>query len=665
MPSCDVSRSRISFRLGATLAGLLCVLGAGAVSAQTPPPPVCLADQPPLLHQSLNCLGTDTIDKYFETSVFEWSGSDQLIINTGNDLQLWDIDNPQNPFQGDSSSFGVPNQGDSDYDLMNYSICDDCRYGIATYKLGNVLFDFGTAGTPTLNTKQYYPTGLDPRGGFTFKFNNQQYLLANFLPDDCGGDATLYRFNGVSSIEAIGCVDVPGFAGKIMNGFKVVGGTTTYLYLGFTDNRIYIYEVQPFGNLINLSYTGNNALRAFLGRGKGMAIDPAAKLAVTTFTDGMRIYDITNPASPVQRSFVSANLGLAAIRYPFLWVARNLSADSTRTYDIENPSNPVELDPNFWDPLHPWNSHSDECEWPTSAVFSPDASTMYFARYAVVQMIDFTACAGPVQPTASMGISPDQIFPGDVATVTDTSIGTVERRAIWVTSGADPASGVVCPPGGVIPDLSTANPQSLNCTIVQSLPATAVRYAHVAVDNTDYPCGGASPLTCPDQQTADAEIAIDRTPEAFITIVPPNPITGGTVNLNGTFEGTEGGTDPFDWQIFRDNVPVDSFSTQNVPNYQLTDSGLWRFEFTVQYDHEQSTGVLYFVTAIESLPVSSVAADFTVTPTARSTPSRSRSTAASPTRRPAPRCRGTGRSPAPPSTTAAPTTSFARFRPTR
>jgi len=194
---------------------------------------------------------------------------------------------------------------------------------------------------------------------------------------------------------------VPGFSGKFINGVTVEDGGTTYLYLGFYDNWIYIYRVDSAaGGLINLVFVQKSPIRASMARGKGLAIDEVTNLAVSSFpNDDMQVWDISNPASPVQRSFVAGNLGYAAMRYPFAWVAQPVSADSSKTYNIEDPGNPVELDPAFWDPAQPWNDHSDpeygDCEFPTGAVFAPDASVLFLARYSVIQAIDFTACARP------------------------------------------------------------------------------------------------------------------------------------------------------------------------------------------------------------------------------------------------------------------------------
>jgi hypothetical protein len=346
----------------------------------------CLGDGG-VFRQSLNCTGLPTIDKYYDPTTFSWGSNKYLAINSGNDLELWNINNPQAPIRGSKSNFRVGNQGDSNHDLINYSICDDCRYGIASFHLGNVLFDLGSGAVPSFGAKHIY-SSTNPKGGFIFKFKGEQYLLGKKLPNDCGGEATLYHYSNVTTIEPIGCVNIPGVTGDILNGVQVEG----YLYLGFTDYRVYIFEVVEGGSAINLDYTGSS-FRAFLGRAKGLSVDHDAHLAATAyFYEGLRIYDISNPANPVQRSFVPGTLSLAAINFPFVWAARAGYNDSLRTFNISNTTQPIELDQEFWDPSHPWNSHGVECEWPNGAVFSSDATTMYLARHAVVQSIDFTEC---------------------------------------------------------------------------------------------------------------------------------------------------------------------------------------------------------------------------------------------------------------------------------
>ena len=610
--------SRVSFattilRTGATVAALL-ILFAGAAAAQ--PTPECLQALSPLLEDtSNNCIGHPTNPKYFDTSTFLWGGRTQLAVNVGNEIQLWDISDATDPDEGDFSAFPVDNQGDSDYDLLNHSICDECRWGFATFKLANVIFDLGTnPSIPDFTTQGVYPTAAEPLGGFMFKIGSQQYLLANALPDDCGGDATLYKVNGVdeSDIQQIGCVDVPGYNGKILNGAQLFKNGTHYVYLGMGNRQIYIYEVQDFGSTINLQFASQPAnFKAFLSRGKGLGIDKASELAVTALVnDGFRIWDVSNPAGPVQRAHVpfssSLNVNTAAIRYPFVWVARTLVEDSSKTYNIEVPSSPVEMDPAFWHPDHPWNSHSEECEWPQGASFSDDGNTMYFARYSVVQMIDFTVCGGPVQPTANMNIAPTPAFPDDVVTVTDTSFGSVDRTAIWITPSSNPGGTVLAG------SRSYGTSSTLDYRIARAIAANQERWAHVAVENDDFPC---DPLgSCPAQQIKAQEILIEREPQASISISPPNPITGNQIQMTATAEGTPGGPgDIYEWRVFNPSGGSTTYAGQTVNNVPLDESGDWQIKLTVHYEHEAEGGGLYdAVTWLNLDGISSVSADISV-----------------------------------------------------
>ncbi len=589
MLSTRASQIQTHLRFGVMAVACL-LLSAGSAVAQ--PTPDCLQELEPLLHDtSNNCIGHPTNPKFFETTTFYWSGTQQLAVNDGNELQVWDLTDPQNPMAGDHSNFNVPNLGDSDYDLLNFTICDDCRWGAASYKAGQVLFDLwganGVPGSePDFARSRLYETGFQPSGSFTFKYGNQQYLMARGLPGDCAGNTTLYKINGIDEgdLEVVQCVTGP-FFGQAQNGFHIQPSVgSDYLYVGFQDGVVYIFEVQEFGNTINLQYTGNNQMRAILGRPKGMRVDHAAQLAITArSTDGAKIWDISNPANPVQRAHLTGTLSLGGIRYPFAWVARINAPDTHVTLNIEDPSNPVVLDQNFWHPDHPWNSHNDECEYPTSGDFSADGSTLYIARYSVVQAIDFTACAGPVQPTANLNISPDPAFPGDQVTVTDTSIGTVDTTYIWITPSNNPADTLLA--GSVTVGTDAALPYTIPVDVL----AADEFWAHVAVANGDFPC---EPLvSCPPQQMLTREILLDRTPEAFITIDPVNPITGDTIDLFGSGEGSPGGSPaPFHWRVEDPDGNFDTNDGQTWTDFPLDQSGDWQIRLRVDYRHEVEGG---------------------------------------------------------------------------
>jgi hypothetical protein len=134
----------------------------------------------------------------------------------GNELQLWNVTDPANPVMGSTSRFRITNLGDSDYDLVNYSVCDDCRYGIANFKLATVLFDLGTASAPTLSIDREYHPLVASRFGFTFSYGGVQYVLSDDLEDGsgepihcAGGGTPLVRMSGIypTDLTKVGCVE--------------------------------------------------------------------------------------------------------------------------------------------------------------------------------------------------------------------------------------------------------------------------------------------------------------------------------------------------------------------------------------------------------------------------------------------------------------------------
>ena len=75
------------------------------------------------------------------------------------------------------SFFNIPNVGDSDYDMVSFSVCDDCRWGIANFKVATVLFDLGAGPTPEFaDSSAYYDAAL-VQGGFTFEVDKEKIVV--------------------------------------------------------------------------------------------------------------------------------------------------------------------------------------------------------------------------------------------------------------------------------------------------------------------------------------------------------------------------------------------------------------------------------------------------------------------------------------------------------
>ena len=339
----------------------------------------CIQDAGVLI-QNTNCVGHPSNPKYFTPTTFHWKGKEILVVNDGNELIYYNITNPASPSYIAKSSFNVPNQGDSDYDLMNYTICDDCAYGVATFKLGIVIWSQGTGTTPRFAARQFYPIGTDPRGAFTYmgKFDTQ-FLLAKYLPDDAGVDATLYAIKGINLLEAYDSVDVPG-ENKITNGFDL----GDYILVGFTDNRVYTLRKTPTG----LSAVGYSGIRASLTRIMSMDVD--GSLVAAGFITGAGVWNFSDPEHPVQVRSFSGSYNGAAISGDFLWL--NMTNNTIKTY-YGAPSYNQELD-YFWDSSNPWNQFSS-CDTNTGGAFSDDASRLFVGRYAAVQKVNMSECPPP------------------------------------------------------------------------------------------------------------------------------------------------------------------------------------------------------------------------------------------------------------------------------
>jgi hypothetical protein len=110
-------------------------------------------------------------------------------------------------------------------------------------------------------------------------------------------------------------------------------------------------------------------------------------------------YGVGSPTAPVLLSQLDL-LGLdganaVAIDFPIVHVSQQYSFTEPQTFDVSTPTSPAPLDQDFWDPSHGWNSFS-ACVKNNQALFSDDGTAMYLSRYSSLQIIDPTACPGPL-----------------------------------------------------------------------------------------------------------------------------------------------------------------------------------------------------------------------------------------------------------------------------
>ncbi len=601
------------------LIGLTSLLPGGLASAQG-----CFAFVEDFSYSPSNCSAQPEIDRVFRLQAITWKEHKYLFVDEGNELKIFNIDNPLSPVSTATSHFNIPNFGDSDYDMESFTVCDDCRYGVANFKLATVLFDLGTGSVPYfVDEHKNYDADL-VWGSFTFSNGSQQYLVAatlgtNPCPNNKSG---LYRFYDVNHVNnpRLQCLENGGTGPTIINGISVANTNPPVFYMA--DNsffRIYTLQTSP---TVQLNYEGNAGIdRINMARGDSVAVDAAAGLVAMAWGDEVKIYDIGygsgSAVNPILLS-TTALQGLntasrAALKYPILHVSEPYSADEPETWDVSNPSNPVSLDQQFWDPSHAWNNLG-VCVLNNDAVFSDDGGAMYLARYSSLQVIDPTACSGSVAPLANLALSPQPVFPGDSLTVTNTSLSG-DEYATWITDGANPhGSTVLWPPGGI--SFSTGN-LPLNYILPGDMASGDVFYAHAAVQNESFPY---VPGSTPDQIKTQP-IIIDRSPEAAITITPPAVVTGGSVSLTAVAEGhpaVPGGGDPYAWTVTPPVGAPTQYQGSQVNDVVLDPGGQWTFELVVRYAHDVigQPGVPYSDTVQVIKNISSVSASFTISPTA-------------------------------------------------
>lgn len=597
----------------ATLA--VCVslaLSAGVAAAQE-----CIVWTPPLLFDtSDDCDARPSNPKVLAVNTFYWNGSPYLIANTGNNLAVWRVSNPLNPgTRVETTRLTGSYLGDRDYNLSSFSVCDDCRYGVAAFPsagqegMGATLFDLGTGQNPIFQSgwQQYAPARYD--GAFTFQHNGQQYLLINGMPGGSSTTASLFLFNGVSSgdLQKIQDVTALGLDMVVVNGFYVPSASGTFVYVFDTGKDGHVFQVTGSGASLRLNFLGT-FFRAGFFQFHGMRVDTSAMLAATASGESFTIWDISVPDQPAALATVTPEPGTSmtsiGLTPSALFVAKKGRDDGVFTYDITVPTSPTPLDQGFWNPDHDWNDVGS-CQVEYDGVFSPDGVALYSARKSTLQMFDFSQCGSTV-PMANLSLSRQTLFPGEEVTITNISTGAWTRSAKWVTLGSNPQGQVVA---GSLTLATPTTPDSIDFTVPVDIGPDTVYYAHVAVESDEHPFSFAAP----GDQIESRQLVIDRTPEVTAVVLTPEDIlTGENATVTASVEGSPSGD--LAWQV---TPPVgQSFPMSGNPITLLLDaSGTWTFAATASYAHiaQPGQGLWQHTTSLQ-FPISAVAAAFTVAP---------------------------------------------------
>ncbi|MEJ2580511.1 MAG: hypothetical protein P8127_02560, partial [Acidobacteriota bacterium] len=602
-----VTKTTLKFRAASIVAlALIAVAAASPAAAQSH----CASWVDTLLTyenypQVVQCVSDPAYDRATDVETFRWKGHEYMIMNRGNELSIYNIDNPSNPMLTAESDFDFGTRGDSDYDLIDFDVCDDCRYGVFSHKVKRtVIFDLGIGGTPTFPAGGYGTyDGLDiDIGGQVFSKGGQEYLISGTGPGSCVNGYGLYTLDSADNLGFIGCLELgPGAGLKTKGLHEYDTGAAYYLFAGGPDGSVHVFRADGVGAGLQLTYITSPA--GMKGAHYELSIDRNNALAASADQWGGEIsfWDIANPEAPVQMPWIiSSQDNVVSLRspgpgtVPTLMIHRAGYPGTIRTFTLES-SGPMEFEADYWtDPSLPHNDNPI-CVFPAGGSLSFDGSVLYLSRYAIHEVFDLSECLAPTPAVADITVTPDPVFPGGAINVRDTSTGRVDRWALWITKDGLWETGETDPAYG--------NPHEINnFQIPQNLLASTVYEAHIRVE---------SDVLAPADPDYDTVINIDRTPEASISISPTAVVVDESVTLTASAEGN-----PVSYSWLIDPPFSPNFSRSGASTtVTLDEAGAWNFTLTVDYQHQASGGGNYQTTdEITDFNVTSVAADFTVSP---------------------------------------------------
>lgn len=353
--------------------------GAYSAAIATPGDP----DDPVLwFDTSADCGSRPEINRVFTAEEFVWGNKTMVAINAGNEVWLFELVNGTLVWY-EGSNFNIPNVGDSDYDLVNFSFCDDCRYGVANYKAGTVVFDLGATSSPSFVSRRIFPDAYSVPGAFTFKDGGSQYLVATALGGACSG-STLYEIGGGPAIilTVVECVTMPARRTEIVGGDRVGNA----LYLVDKSTRVYLYEIQPGPHLEYRStpwtaYGVTGSAQSF----DALSIDALSGIATVANSGGLDIYAISDPFNPVKVGHVDGNWNRSSTAAGMVAVAKKGHRGSEHTFNVLVPSNPQPLNQDFWGAGHDYNYADHDCAEIQDLIFVANGAFLVILRYSIGQ----------------------------------------------------------------------------------------------------------------------------------------------------------------------------------------------------------------------------------------------------------------------------------------
>jgi len=424
--------------------------GAAAAVLAMPLPGIaqeCLLWKPPLLvNTSGNPNADPSIQRVLGVDTMWWKGTQFLLANTGNNLSIWNVDSPFNPLWRGASLFGAGVFGDRDYNLFNFSVCDGCRWGVASFEqLGAVLFDLGVGQTPAFGDHVQYSSATS-KGAFTFSFAGSQYLLINGMPNGDPGSpapANLFLVNGIEPGQQarLARVDVAGSPITVLGGVMVESTSGTFIYVFDTSLMGHIFRLEGSGDSLQLSYQGSPFIASMV-HSRGFRVDATGTMAAAVWGNNAALYDLSIGDQPQVVAWwtpsTSVQMTSVALAYPFVWMGKK-GSQVNRVYRLDRAGGPELVDPGFWEPQQPWNAYPLTYDY--DGVTSADGSALYLGRYAVMETISLAGCAAG----CTVVVSPSSLSvasAGGVATLSVTTEDgcpwTAVSNASWiqVTEGA-------------------------------------------------------------------------------------------------------------------------------------------------------------------------------------------------------------------------------------
>ena len=329
-----------------------------------------------LLDTSGNCVSDPRRDRAFGVESFAWKGHSYLMLNRGNELEIFNIDQPSAPKSIARSNYQFGTAGDSDYDLIVFDVCDDCRYGVFYHKVeGVVVFDLGLNTYPKFSGHAASMTEV--LGGMAFKHAGQDYVVTAPL-HACGGGSGVFIPNG----DLVQC-----FPYGFRMGQSLHVGATTYLYLG--ENRsgqTYVYSVTGSGGAVAFNQTSvPTGMKSY---GNALSIDPDALIAASADfrTNKVSLFDLQDPGKPalmytIDHKWVSD----VDLRSGVLASVAVSDINSVKVHQIKD-SGPEPIAPTYWgDKTLPHNA-AQACALDMGLALSADGATLYWSRYSLSQV---------------------------------------------------------------------------------------------------------------------------------------------------------------------------------------------------------------------------------------------------------------------------------------